>query len=476
MRLWILLCLVIHGARCGNLWKEVKGEAQKEWRALQENVNGGLKQFEGEVNSLWAKANQAESRQFKEEDESSEEEEDNTIVKHDDIIVAKDDSSESEESKEDNREGDIDRCSQLCQLQSGHQKLVLEQKQVASGLCDMGCRGQGLKFQSLQVRFPQTQPDLLLGTALDKCWDGCLSLRDTGSRALCSTGCQTMKNLLKEKIAAADTVKEIEAKKEVETNDAAMENKDKEFNEANKEKVTDLADKGAAEEGAVVKPHVVTYVLWRPHLPTAGFPSFSQDDAYQSYSHMVNIVHSLLQRISEETKASEDESEQNRGWRGDRMQLRIPETQDLSSSVPDDSVYARLTDSLDSIKEKVQSTMAAPDFQQNMYYVLIGISALLLIATAFNSLGHRRSPRDTVEDHYYLAEPPMGAKLPSYDDCVKADSDLVAGITSQEAYPTKENLPLPTFVVMEAVVAPAVTITEPANREEAAPTDNKNVA
>jgi len=475
MRGWILLCLGIHAARCGNLWKEVKGEAEKEWRALQENLHGGLKPFEEEVNSLWAKANQAESKPLKEEDESSEEVVDNTNVKQGDVIVAKHDSSE--ESAEDDREGDedIDRCSQLCQLQSGHEKLILEKK-PASSLCAMGCRGQGLAFRSLQATFQQTPPDMLLGTALDKCWDGCLGQRDTGSRALCSTGCQTMKNLLKKKIAAADTVKEIEAKKEVENKDTEMENKDKDFNEANKEKVNDLSDKGAPEEEAVVKPHVVTYVLWRPHLPGAGFPSFTQDDAYQSYSRMVNIVHSLLQHISEETKASEDESEQNRGWRGDRMQLRIPETQDLSSSVTDDSVYARLTDSLDSIKQKVQRTMAAPDFQQNMYYILIGISALLLIATAFNSLGHRRSPRDTVEDHYYLTEPSMGARLPSYDDCVKADKDLVAGITSQEAYPTKENLPLPTFVVMEAVVAPAVTITEPANKEEAAPADNKNVA
>merc|ERR1712080_46702 len=108
MRGWILLCLGIHAARCGNLWKEVKGEAEKEWRALQENLHGGLKPFEEEVNSLWAKANQAESKPLKEEDESSEEVVDNTNVKQGDVIVAKHDSSE--ESAEDDREGgeDID--------------------------------------------------------------------------------------------------------------------------------------------------------------------------------------------------------------------------------------------------------------------------------------------------------------------------------------------------------------------------------
>ena len=70
------------------------------------------------------------------------------------------------------------------------------------------------------------------------------------------------------------------------------------------------------------------------------------------------------------------------------------------------------------------------------------------------------------QDHYYLEGKATGAKLPSYDDCIKADKDLLIDITNQGRYNmastymfpdyfTKEKFPFPTFVVLDPVVVPA---------------------
>merc|ERR1719391_1874265 len=150
------------------------------------------------------------------------------------------------------------------------------------------------------------------------------------------------------------------------------------------------------------------------------------------------------------------------GWRDDRMQLKLPEqtAATLTRSEGDGSFYSRLTQSLGNVKEQVQNTFRAPGFQQDLYYILIGLSGFLLITTALNSVFSRREERSSMEDHYFLNGKTVGAKLPTYEDCIKADRELVMDITEQESY-TKKNLSLPTFVVLEPVAA--TSISEPAS-------------
>merc|ERR1719391_193491 len=150
------------------------------------------------------------------------------------------------------------------------------------------------------------------------------------------------------------------------------------------------------------------------------------------------------------------------GWRDDRMQLKLPEETagTLTRSEGDGSFYSRLTQSLGNVKEQVQNTFRAPGFQEDLYYILIGLSGFLLITTALNSVFSRREERASMEDHYFLNGKTAGAKLPTYEDCIKADRELVMDITEQESY-TKKNLSLPTFVVLEPVAA--TSISEPAS-------------
>jgi len=235
---------------------------------------------------------------------------------------------------------------------------------------------------------------------------------------------------------------------------------------------------------SIEQPHVWTYVLWRPSFSADGLPSLSQADAQESYAQMVALIKSMMggwemsgddglesQRggwLGEEATGrggwlGDDRLGSGRGgWRDDRMQLKLPEETAAalrSRSEGGGSFYSKLTQSLGDVKEKVEKTFKAPGFQQDLYYILIGLSGFLLITTALNSVFGKREERANMEDHYFLNGKTAGAKLPTYEDCIKADRELVMDITEQENY-TKKNLSLPTFVVLEPVAA--ANISEPA--------------
>merc|ERR1712192_43650 len=246
----------------------------------------------------------------------------------------------------------------------------------------------------------------------------------------------------------------------------------------------------------------------------------SQEDAQESYAQMVRLIKSMMGgwEISGNEVVVGDElpriigedgsaSVRRGGWLDDRMQLKLPEETAASfrRSEGDGSFYSRLTQSLGDVKEQVENTVRAPGFQHDLYYILVGLSCFLLITTALNSVFSKREERTNVEDHYFLNGKTAGAKLPTYEDCIKADRELVMDITEQglpfklnpktntktktktkaktmakttyedcikadrelvmditeqESY-TKKNLSLPTFVVLEPVSA--ANISEPAS-------------
>jgi len=327
----------------------------------------------------------------------------------------------------------------------------------------------------MQEKFQKTEPSLLLGSALDRCWEGCQS------RPQCIDGCNVMRTL-----QISQLKREKEALQEMTAKDAEVEKKEEEFKKEADDKEQELRNSGnveesdfvvetsALEDGGIEQPHVWTYVLWRPSFSADGLPSLSQEDAQESYAQMVQLIKSMMGgwEISgndvivgdELPRIVGDKSAIRRGgWRDDRMQLKLPEETAAASfrrSEGDGSFYSRLTQSLGNVKEQVENTFRAPGFQQDLYYILIGLSGFLLITTALNSVFSKRDERANMEDHYFLNGKTAGAKLPTYEDCIKADRDLVMDITEQESY-TKKNLSLPTFVVLEPVSA--ANISEPAS-------------
>jgi len=430
-------------------WKVVKEEAKEDWNKLDLD---------------WNKLALSDSEVLPRESAESEE------------------SKESEENPILTEDASVIKCSKLCFVRQSSDKQEEE--------CNRGCKSQKKEFQEMQEKFQKTEPSLLLGSSLDRCWEGCQS------KPQCIDGCNVMRTL---QISQMKQEKEEEALLDMNAMDAKVEKKEEEFKKEADDKEQELRNAGnvkesdfvvetsALEDGGIEQPHVWTYVLWRPSFSADGLPSLSQE----SYAQMVRLIQSMMGgwEISgndvvvgdELPRIVGDESPTIRrrggwlddigdgsptrrgGWRDDRMQLKLPEETAAASfrrSEGDGSFYSRLTQSLGDVKEQVENTVRAPGFQQDLYYILVGLSGFLLITTALNSVFSKREERANMEDHYFLNGKTAGAKLPTYEDCIKADRELVMDITEQESY-TKKNLSLPTFVVLEPVSA--ANISEPAS-------------
>jgi len=479
-----------------DLWEQIKEDAEADWKAIKESFSDGMENMEKGVKEDWEVVKDVAKEDWKmvkdeAQDDWNKLDLDWNKLALSDAEVLPGESAESEESKEERmytqdyidefernlikesdknptvtEDANVIKCSKLCfASQSSDKQEELE--------CKKGCKSQKGEFREMQEKFQKTEPSLLLGSSLDRCWEGCQS------KPRCIDGCNVMRTL---QISQLKREKEQEALLDMTAKDVEVEKKEKEFKKeaANKEqefrraggglKESDfVVETSEVEDGSIEQPHVWTYVLWRPSFSADGLPSLSQEDAQESYAQMIHLIKSMMGTW--EISGVQDEMpkilgeggspKRAGGWRDDRMQLKLPEetAATMRRSEGDGSFYSRLTQSLGNVKEKVENTFRAPGFQQDLYYILIGLSGFLLITTALNSVFSRREERVNMEDHYFLNGKTVGAKLPTYEDCIKADRELVMDITEQESY-TKKNLSLPTFVVLEPVAA--ANISEPA--------------
>jgi len=492
-----------------DLWEEIKEDAEADWKAIKESFSDGMDNLEKEVKEDWEVVKDVAKEDWKMAKEDwkmvkEEAKEDwnkldldwNKLALSDsEVLPGESAESEEAERKEERmytqdyideferylikvesvknpivtEDASVIKCSKLCFVSQSSDKQEEEEE------CNKGCKSQKGEFKEMQEKFQKTEPSLLLGSALDRCWEGCQS------RPQCIDGCNVMRTL-----QISQLKREKEALQDMTAKDAEVEKKEEEFKKEADDKEQELKKAGNVQEsdfvidstgGGIEQPHVWTYVLWRPSFSAVGLPSLSQEDAQESYAQMVQLIQSMMGGW--ETSANEvvvgdelpriigeDGSASIRrrgGWLDDRMQLKLPEDTAAASfrrSEGDGSFYSRLTQSLGNVKEQVQNTFRAPGFQQDLYYILVGLSGFLLITTALNSVFSKREERANVEDHYFLNGKTAGAKLPTYEDCIKADRELVMDITEQESY-TKKNLSLPTFVVLEPVSA--ANISEPAS-------------
>jgi len=499
-RLLVLLFSAAGFVSCSNedLWEQIKEDAEADWKAIKESLNNGMENMEKEVKEDWDVVKDTAKEDWKIVKDTAKE--DWEVVKEDaqdgwnkldldwnqlapsKVLPSESAESEEAESKEERKytqdyvdlwernlikesdenaivteDATLIKCSNLCFVSQSSDRQEEE--------CKKGCTSQKREFEDMQEKFQNTEASLLLGSSLDRCWEGCQS------KSQCIDGCNVMKTLQKSQLKRE---KEQEALQDMVAKDVEVEKKEEEFKEEATDKEKELrkeaneffVETSVGEDESIEQPHVWTYVLWRPSFSADGLPSLSQEDAQESYAQMVQLIKSMMggwemsgdQVIGDENGLAS----QRGGWRDDRMQLKLPEETAAalrSRSEGDGSFYSKLTQSLGGVKEQVEKTFRAPGFQQDLYYILIGLSGFLLITTALNSVFSKREERANMEDHYFLNGKTAGAKLPTYEDCIKADRELVMDITEQESF-TKKNLSLPTFVVLEPVAA--ASISEPA--------------
>jgi len=148
----------------------------------------------------------------------------------------------------------------------------------------------------------------------------------------------------------------------------------------------------------------------------------------------------ILSQFFRDSAVADDESVLG-GQKDDNSQLSWPFYEDGSAAVTSDrnpSVYDQVSSSFEQLRDNFDRAVEAPGFQENMLFVLLGLTGLLILSSVFNSvLCPKRT--ESEQDHYYL--PPgeaLPVKLPTYDECMNMS------IVEQEY---KINLSLPVVAV-----------------------------
>merc|ERR1712112_85919 len=115
--------------------------------------------------------------------------------------LSSDESTEKEKSTDTKstdgkHKDDITRCADLCTFQSKLSETELDPKE----LCTKGCKLQTEAFIDIKERFSKTLPSLLLGSALDRCWEDCAGKYKSPSPSACTSGCNNMRKIQKKQL------------------------------------------------------------------------------------------------------------------------------------------------------------------------------------------------------------------------------------------------------------------------------------
>lgn len=284
--------------------------------------------------------------------------------------------------------------------------------QLAPESCSWGCDNQISTFKAAQAAFRKTSAELLLGTSVDKCWDGCIERSYELDQTSCISGCEAMRKIQKKQLRSNKEIEQPE-QKPVETNEIFQEElkESKDIANENKEQILDDSGNG-----------VRTFILLHP---------MDQQHAYQAYNVMMNIVQNMFEKMDAMDNI-DDTKQVGGGWRDDRRQLRIPQYQPRVAALtsPSDQaseVYDNVVDSLGNLKDKIQETISQPEFKQNFFYCLMAICCFLLLSALYDSCAEDHAP-ETEGDHFLLKDKAATVKLPTYEDCIKADKYVASDI------------------------------------------------
>jgi len=201
-----------------------------------------------------------------------------------------------------------------------------------------------------------------------------------------------------------------------------------------KEETSDIPKESESEPGNIIG----SYVLWRPYILDYTSILQAEQDYYKS---MVHIREFLERGFSTE----EDEEKENLGWKDDAKQLDLPSRVAALTSSNEPDLYDNIADSFHNLKETLNEAVSRPEVKDNMFYILIGLTGFLMLALFNDNICKKQEAR-TVQDHYLLPDSGASAKLPTYEECVKADKNILVNIGDNEAL-NKVDLNLPVFVV-----------------------------
>jgi len=349
------------------------------------------------------------------------------------------DSSSEESSEERSNEADkeeeadtavLDDCENRCVQQQLRNENVYTKVLVAA--CREGCEAQDDIFDVFKMEYPNTVPSRLLGAAVDKCWDSCLS-HDLARAQFCISGCSAMKEIqgakeeLKEKNKKEDKPEfVIESPENDESEQKQEESDEEEIEEDNKidgntferNSILDNEDFKPKQEDTEEK-ETINQVQEKANeqmmVPVWRIRVFDTDD---SYLNMDNFLRQMLfMSMNDLASHSGGHSEENSqlSW---PTWSETPAAAQTSEEGNSPSVLDQVSSSFEELKDSFSRAYETPDFQENIFFALLGLSGLLILSSLLNStLCPKKTQQE--EDQYYL--PPGAAlpvKLPTYEECI----------------------------------------------------------
>jgi len=344
--------------------------------------------------------------------------------------------SSEERSKEADKDGEadnavLDDCENRCVQQQLRNENVYTKVLVAA--CREGCEAQDDIFDVFKMEYPNTVPSRLLGAAVDKCWDSCLS-HDLARAQFCISGCSAMKEIqgAKEELKKKNKKEEepefvIKSPENDESEQNQEESDEEEYEEDNeidgktfeRNSVLDNEDfkpKQEEMEDKETNNHVGEKINEQMMVPVWRIRVFDTNDFNFNMDNLLRQM--LFMNMNDLASHSGGHSEEN-------SQLSWPSwTETAEAQTSEDgsnpSVLDQVSSSFEELKDAFSRAYETPDFQENIFFALLGLSGLLILSSLLNStLCPKKTQQEEAEEQYYL--PPGAAlpvKLPTYEECI----------------------------------------------------------
>lgn len=369
--------------------------------------------------------------------------------------------------------------------------------------CSDGCNSQATVLEELKAKFPQTPLQYLLGTAVDKCWEGCGMYEELDAKEgvsdkdKCKIGCTSMQKLQRKSYKDIEVPAEKSKESSEQSKEPSKESKESsnESKESSEEIMKELLtpDEHVKFGSDIFKDDMTVEDL----LPNV-FDRKENEDIDDSQfggwhiyvirpwsdvnSQMEEVRKQLMGWFNGEIESQDQDSEsslsslRSSGETAPQWLYRSPElrpspsfSSQASSAFTDLKQGAKTTftdlkngasatmsqlgrganAAFSNFKAEVGAALAGNSLTTNLFWILIGSGMVVLLASFFSWIYDIFFPNKNQDDGDYYklkggASPPV---LPSYADCVKADKASLRDVGEFEEY-FKVNLGYPRPMVV----------------------------
>merc|ERR1711862_671964 len=227
----------------------------------------------------------------------------------------------------------------------------------------------------------------------------------------CTTGCNQMRKLQKQKVANEEHLSSEESNESSEPDNQPI----------RREQAASSTNQKTESDSDV--PVVRTYVLWRNFDTNNVF-----GDREYFYKSVMKMMGSLFENIESLDDDNYDYNDDVGGYKNDREQLNIPTIQksqrwfsplSQSPEATSDRWMEDVKTEASKIVQQMKTTLQSPQTREILYYVLVVTSACMLLTAMLDICQIKKTkPQLNLEEEYYSDEGLTKTKLPTYEQCM----------------------------------------------------------